>query len=403
MPLDPSIISSYNPTSGIDVNALMTQRMQGMANINAMERQRQADALALEDRAAAQQKEQAAALVTTLAPAYATAFKGKGTKEAIMAGYNILPPDVQATVKPQIDSLMSMPSDDLRLAALESSLAGSDLGRTLLDRIPTEIQRINADIQQGQLTLAQQKFAAEQAAGPEASYTHVKGPDGKVYLMNTKTGEMKMPTVGDGTDINAGTALPEGMDAKTKTKFDQAYPKAASSLRTAVTGMDNTLVALEKLINDPGLKEISGTVGAYTPNISADAKRAQALFDQIKAGAGLAALTELRQASPTGGALGNVSNQEGATLRDSRGAFLQTQEYDDLRNALIDYYNVLEGSKANVIGAFNDTYSYRGENAAESILQSAQEQAEKISGQTKARFSTPKSNLPSGVTVKRND
>jgi len=395
MPLDPSIISSYNPTSGIDVNALMTQRMQGMANINAMERQRQADALALEDRAAAQKKAQEDEVVKSLLPAYAHVFKTGDVR----GGLQLVPPQLQENFRPFADALEGKPIEEIQ-AALTGSLVTSDVGRAFLEN---QARMTTAGIQQGQLTLAQKKFAAEQAAGPEASYTHVKGPDGKVYLMNTKTGEMKMPTVGDGTDINAGAALPEGMDAKTKTKFDQAYPKAASSLRTAVTGMDNTLVALEKLINDPGLKEISGTVGAYTPNISADAKRAQALFDQIKAGAGLAALTELRQASPTGGALGNVSNQEGATLRDSRGAFLQTQEYDDLRNALIDYYNVLEGSKANVIGAFNDTYSYRGENAAESILQSAQEQAEKISGQTKARFSTPKSNLPSGVTVKRND
>jgi hypothetical protein len=173
------------------------------------------------------------------------------------------------------------------------------------------------------------------------------------------------------------------MDVKTKVKFEQAYPKAASSLRTAVTGMDNTLVALEKLIDDPGLELISGTVGAYTPNINADAKRAQALFDQIKAGAGLAALVELKQASPAGGALGNVSNQEGNTLRDSRGAFLQAQEYEDLRRALIDYYGVLERSKANIVGAFDDTYSYRGENQANSVLQAAQEQFGNIEEQIK--------------------
>ena len=233
MPLDPSIISSYNPTSGIDLNALMTQRMQGMANINEMERQRRADALALEDRAAAQKKEEAAALVTTLAPAYATAFKGKGTKEAIMAGYNILPPEVQATVKPQIDSLMSMPSDDLRLAALESSLAGSDLGRTLLDRIPTEIQRINADIQQGQLTLAQQKFKAEQAAGPPADYQVVTLNDGTQVLIDRKTGATKVPTMPTSAGAEAGTPI-KVEPKKTGGEITQAERRAASLLDNVV-------------------------------------------------------------------------------------------------------------------------------------------------------------------------
>ena len=402
MPLDPSIISSYNPTPGVDVNALMNQRMQGMANINAMERQRQADALALEDRAAAQQKEQAAALVTTLAPAYATAFKGKGTKEAIMAGYNILPPDVQATVKPQIDSLMSMPSDDLRLAALESSLAGSDLGRTLLDRIPTEIQRINADIQQGQLTLAQQKFAAEQAAGPEASYTHVKGPDGKVYLMNTKTGEMKMPTVGDGTDINAGTALPEGMDAKTKTKFDQALPKAKAALRTTFSAYANDIADVQALLaDDAGIAAITGAFNAYTPDITKDATRAAGLLRKIRAGNMFSALQELRVNSPTGAAVGNVSNEEGRNLRDSVAALDRAQSPEDFKRALAKLAVDLEVARRNVAAAFDDTYGYRNDIASTDIETEARairEAAEREIGKT----SLPPA-LPSGVTVTRTD
>ena len=88
-------------------------------------------------------------------------------------------------------------------------------------------------------------------------------------------------------------------------------------------------------------------------------------------------------------------------MRDSRGAFLQSQEYEDLRDALIDYYGVLARSKDNIIGAFNDTYSYRGKNAAESILQEAQQQFEKTEEKTREKFS-PRTSLPPGVTVKRN-
>ena len=56
-----------------------------------------------------------------------------------------------------------MPSDDLRLSALEASMAGSEAGRTLLNRIPTEIQRINAEIQRGQLEMSKAELAQRRA------------------------------------------------------------------------------------------------------------------------------------------------------------------------------------------------------------------------------------------------
>lgn len=166
MPTNPNIILSGNQMAPVqlpDVNAMMQTRTAGMENIYNIEQQRA-------EQAKAAQAEQAAALVDALAPAYATAFKGRGSKEALTAAYNLLPPEIQPSVKGQIDKLMAMPSDDLRLSALEASLAGSDAGRTLLDRIPTEIQRMTADVQRGQLDVSRQRLAMDAAAAnqPEA-------------------------------------------------------------------------------------------------------------------------------------------------------------------------------------------------------------------------------------------
>ena len=160
MQTNPNIILSGNQMAQPrlpDVNAMMQTRTAGLENIYNIEQQR-----AEQQRVAA--KEQEAALVDALAPAYATAFKGGGSKEALTAAYNLLPPEIQAGVKDQIDKLMSMPSDDLRLSALEASMAGSDAGRTLLNRIPTEIQRMTADIQRGQLDVSRQRLAQDQAS-----------------------------------------------------------------------------------------------------------------------------------------------------------------------------------------------------------------------------------------------
>ena len=385
MPIDPSIISNAfaNASNNMpDVNALMQQRIQGAENIYQIETGRQ-------EQAAQAEKEAAQQAAEAMLPAVASAFSDP-SDAGLDAASSMLPPEVSQAFTPFLQRLKGIGDTRQRMAILRAELAKDDEGRYILGQLePTANMRLQAETAAGSQSLAERRLALDiqkAAEGPDGSYTTVKGGDGKMYVMNTKTGEMRPATADDGTAIISENAAVEGLDPKTKVKFEQAYPKAASSLRTAVTGMDNTLVALEKLIDDPGLELISGTVGAYTPNINADAKRAQALFDQIKAGAGLAALVELKQASPAGGALGNVSNQEGNTLRDSRGAFLQAQEYEDLRRALIDYYGVLERSKANIVGAFDDTYSYRGENQANSVLQAAQEQFGNIEEQIKQKF-----------------
>lgn len=167
MPLDPSIISSYNPTSGIDLNALMTQRMQGMANINAMERQRQADALALEDRAAAQQAEQQkaqeAATLKALLPAYTY-----GIQTGDMAGaLNLVPPDMQESLAPYVDALAGKSPQEVQ-AALIGSLSSSSAGQEAL----AAIQRAQTfGVQQGQLDVSRKRLAfdIEQAAAEAAA------------------------------------------------------------------------------------------------------------------------------------------------------------------------------------------------------------------------------------------
>ena len=55
MALNPNIILSGMPQP-FDTNALLQQQISGMENINALERQRRADELAMQDRAAAHPK-----------------------------------------------------------------------------------------------------------------------------------------------------------------------------------------------------------------------------------------------------------------------------------------------------------------------------------------------------------
>jgi hypothetical protein len=372
-----------------DVNAMMQTRTAGLENMYNLDRQQQSDA-------AAQQTAQEDAIIKAMTPAYAAALGGNGSKEAVIAGFNMLAPEVQASVKPQVDQLLAMGSDEMRVSALQGSLAGSAQGRAILDRIPTGLQQRNAAIQQGQLGVSQQRLALDQQKlDAEAANAGQPVPMTAAQAAAADLAERKFQAEQEAAAQAAETG---GIDPKVKIKLDQAYPKASAALQTTTTGLNQDLADVTELLNDPGLKDITGLFGANTPNVSSSARRAQALFDKIKAGAGFSALQSMRAASPTGGALGNVSDTEGRKLEQSVGAFAQNQDYVDFKRALQRYQADLQTANANIQSAFDDTYSYRGASPSAPIVQgatSARQNAEQ-------QLVPPRALLPAGVTVRKN-
>jgi hypothetical protein len=391
MPLDPSIVSNAfaNAANNMpDVNALMNQRVRGAENIYQIETARQAQA-AEDAKAAAKAQEDAA--IKALLPAYAHALKTGDMKGAL----SLAPPEYQDGLTPYVEALDGKPIEEIQ-AALTGSLVTSEVGRAFLEN---QARMTTAGIQQGQLDVSRGNLAIEKAKlaqGPEGSYSTVKGGDGKMYIMNTKTGEMRPAKADDGTAITSESAAVEGLDPKTKAKFDQAYPQAVRNLQSSTTELDKDIADVQALINDEeGLNAITGVFNANTPNISAASRRAQALYDKIRAGAGFSALQAMRDASPTGGALGNVSNQEGAKLEQSVAAFAQNQDADDLRKALRDYLIDLKVAQENVRAAFDETYSYRGAAPSSDIATQTRER------RTQMERDVNKTTLPPGVTVKK--
>jgi hypothetical protein len=149
------------------------------------------------------------------------------------------------------------------------------------------------------------------------------------------------------------------LDSKTRAKREAAFPKASAALRTAVNDIDGLIRDLEELKDMPGLKKITGGVEGRLPSFFADATKAQARLDKILAKGQFRTLQALRDASPTGGAVGNVSDAEGRALRDSFAALSQTQDDPDFKEQLDAAIADLKFSKQNISAAFDDEYSYR--------------------------------------------
>jgi hypothetical protein len=294
MQTNPNIILSGNQMAAPqlpDVNAMMQTRTAGMENIYGIEQQRAAQAQAA-------QKEQEAALVDALAPAYATAFKGRGSKEALTAAYNLLPPEIQPGVKGQIDKLMAMPSDDLRLSALEASLAGSDAGRTLLTRIMTPYQEGMLGIQRGQQDIAQQRLAMDAAAAereaagvgqPKVAFRETDA-EGNVRMYDAAGNELGMlPKAGKPTAPAGGGVKPEAAAKADDTlgKIMAAYDKLRDL--KAITSTNQT--AVENLKATASAKTGS-TLGAAVGSEAQTQRQIiknlrQALLNDIKAATGM--------------------------------------------------------------------------------------------------------------------
>ena len=146
--------------------------------------------------------------------------------------------------------------------------------------------------------------------------------------------------------------------------FEAKYPQATAAVKTFESKSDRLAADLETLANHPGLSGISGLIYGRTPAITAEARQAEALYDSIIARGGFQELQDMRAASPTGGALGPVSNTENQYLRDAFAPIKRTQDTPDLKQALLNAAQATNDSKQRIREAYDLTYEYRAQRGA---------------------------------------
>jgi hypothetical protein len=205
-------------------------------------------------------------------------------------------------------------------------------------------QLLTPEVFAQQVELAQARRAPPAPKAPVA----VVGPDGKPVLVSPEEAIGKTPA-----------AAMEGLTPKEKQKREAAYPKSTSALKTTEQDIDQMVKDIQTLLTDPGLNSITGLVYGRTPSVTREGRRAQALYDKIIAKGGFQMLSNMRAASPTGGALGNVSDREGIQLRAAFAALDRTQDAADVKQVLTDLITQLGATKTNLREAYDLTYEYR--------------------------------------------
>jgi hypothetical protein len=188
-------------------------------------------------------------------------------------------------------------------------------------------------------------------------------PTAPVAVVDDATGQIKYVTREEALGKTPATAI-EGLTPKERQTREAKYPQATSAVKTFENTSDTLVTDLEKLAKHPGLSSITGIAAGRLPGITKEGREAEALFDKIVARGGFQELQTMRQASPTGGALGNVSNQEGAQLRQAFAALDRRQDAPSVRNAITDAIAQIRAAKENIRGAYDLTYEYKQQTAA---------------------------------------
>jgi hypothetical protein len=144
---------------------------------------------------------------------------------------------------------------------------------------------------------------------------------------------------------------------KSRVDLEISHPAAKAAYDASVGDIDAQIARAKSLKEHRGLRYITGSLAGRTPSARDAATSAQADLDQILAKAGFEALQQMRDRSPTGGALGNVSDTEGKRLQDSAAALKQAQGTKTFQAKLDRYVADLERAKGNVKNTFDLTYA----------------------------------------------
>ena len=160
----------------------------------------------------------------------------------------------------------------------------------------------------------------------------------------------------------ADTELATGR-AKNQAAREAGQPKAFSGLRDQARATDFVLDAIDKVL--PKINGWTTGLGSNLAGIKGSAAHdVQADIDTIRANVGFDRLQQMRDSSPTGGALGQVSEQENKLLQSVMGSLDAGQSSSQLSSNLRGLATQLRAAKAQRERLYNDSFAGAGGGAS---------------------------------------
>jgi len=272
-----------------------------------------------------------------------------------------LPPN--ATEEQILGVVTKYGSPDKVLAALQSSAdkaaqreTALTLGREKIEaKVEADLRQAKNDIEREQIRIEGRKDIAKLAAS-------LKSPSAPVAVIDPVTNKQILVSREEAL-ANRMTPVSgfEGLSPKEIQLRNAKYPQAKTAVLSFNTSAEKLATDLETLADSKGLEGITGLIGGRTPAITKEARAAEALYNSIVARGGFNELQNIRASSPTGGALGNVSNVEGQQLRDAFAPLKLTQNASDLKAALKKAAQETRAAAGRIKDTFDLTYEYKSQ------------------------------------------
>lgn len=203
--------------------------------------------------------------------------------------------------------------------------------------------------------------AAAYNAGPSAVRRALQkgGPDGWINHVPAETQNYVQSVFGGRGAAGAG-AGPTPVIKGSNTKANEAL----TAMEAAKARYDETIEVAKRLLNNPDLDTIIGNIQGNIPETalslySQGAANALSDYNTLLTTAGFQELQAMRDASPTGGALGQVAVEENRMLQKSAFSSSRTQSEAKFKQAVRDYISRLERSRSRVVGAYERQFGER--------------------------------------------
>jgi len=145
--------------------------------------------------------------------------------------------------------------------------------------------------------------------------------------------------------------------AREEAKVQVAQPQARKAVTDAEQNMDRLAREATELLEDPNLDWAVGPLqGKYIPTVSKGVSNFDAKLDTLKSQIAFSVLQAMRDASKTGGALGQVSERELDLLQNNLATLDQAQGEGQFRESLRKIMQYAQGAKQRIRQGYAATY-----------------------------------------------
>lgn len=169
------------------------------------------------------------------------------------------------------------------------------------------------------------------------------------------TAETAAPAVGEKRRV----PLIESPQLGGKQKRELLLAEPQAKARTSSTQSEIQLLVdmANDLKNHPGLKEITGKLGQYSvTDLSPLAREARGIYNTLRDRTALLKTAMVREANATGGAFGNMTEQEWPRLESAFGNISNAQDPEGLITSLENYIGNVNSMGKNNLGIYENTY-----------------------------------------------